>query len=298
VGGEKAIAILKKSLATQYPLVDEHDSAIVPLGQIGGEAVIPLLEKELADTHWVTNRNAALALGQVGGLKAVAALTKGLASEDEALRSYAAEALYKAACSEAVPILTKALEHTDESVRGYAGLALASVLAEKAVPILEKAGVEVPWDLLHEAGRERRVARTEEILVTQEDWGCGPQPLFRALADEFGGDKSVAIIEKALTNKQPSVRSAAAYALGTVGGPKAVPPLEKALIDGDPTVRSSAAWALGHIRGRSARDLLIAKLEVERDPTVYGVIHTTLKRAFPEDPVVTEALAKAPPISP
>jgi len=173
-----------------------------------------------------------------------------------------------------------------------------SVLAEKAVPILEKAGVEVPWDLLHEAGRERRVARTEEILVTQEDWGCGPQPLFRALADEFGGDKSVAIIEKALTNKQPSVRSAAAYALGTVGGPKAVPPLEKALIDGDPTVRSSAAWALGHIRGRSARDLLIAKLEVERDPTVYGVIHTTLKRAFPEDPVVTEALAKAPPISP
>ena len=59
-----------------------------------------------------------------------------------------------------------------------------------------------------------------------------------------------------------------AVALGNSGNPVAVPPLVAALADREPLVRSHAAWALGRLGGRPARDALERTLREDPDPDV------------------------------
>ena len=72
-------------------------------------------------------------------------------------------------------------------------------------------------------------------------------------------------------------------ALGNVGGAEDVAALAGALIDDSPLVRGHAAWALGRIGARlglgSARSLLLARADVERDETVREEIESALQEA-------------------
>jgi epoxyqueuosine reductase len=69
----------------------------------------------------------------------------------------------------------------------------------------------------------------------------------------------------------------AAVALGNWGDERALKPLAKALRDADPLVRGHAAWATGHIGKRAAHKLLQDVLEKETDADVRQEIETTLK---------------------
>lgn len=67
------------------------------------------------------------------------------------------------------------------------------------------------------------------------------QALGQLRATQAGG-VLLSILEKA---EQPGIRSASA--LGALGKPEAVSPLVEALQDSDPSVRAAAAWALGEL---------------------------------------------------
>ena len=64
-----------------------------------------------------------------------------------------------------------------------------------------------------------------------------------------------------LDDRNPEVRSAAAWMLGDAGSKRAVKPLLGHLTDSLPQVRGVAAWALGEIGDRDAVPALLARLE-------------------------------------
>ena len=64
----------------------------------------------------------------------------------------------------------------------------------------------------------------------------------------------------------------AAIVLGNQRDPAAVPALEQALSDADPVVRGAAAWALGQIGGAPTREALKSRLCVEDNATVRAEI--------------------------
>jgi len=55
----------------------------------------------------------------------------------------------------------------------------------------------------------------------------------------------------------------AAIALGNGGDPSAVPYLVKALSDAEPLIREACAWALGQLRGKGAEAALRERLMIE-----------------------------------
>jgi epoxyqueuosine reductase len=65
--------------------------------------------------------------------------------------------------------------------------------------------------------------------------------------------------------------------LGNSGDPAAVPVLERALEDRHPLVRGHAAWALGQVGGEVARDVLLARREVEEDGWVREELESALE---------------------
>jgi len=68
-----------------------------------------------------------------------------------------------------------------------------------------------------------------------------------------------------------------AVALGNWGDERAIKPLTKALRDADPLVRKHAAWALGQAGGRATHKLLRDVLQKETDASVRQEIEITLE---------------------
>lgn len=64
----------------------------------------------------------------------------------------------------------------------------------------------------------------------------------------------------------------ACLVLGNAGDPGSVPALSRALTDHDPLVRGAAAWALGRIGGMHSARALESRAEVEDNPTVIREI--------------------------
>jgi epoxyqueuosine reductase len=72
------------------------------------------------------------------------------------------------------------------------------------------------------------------------------------------------------------LRRNAAIVLGNCGDARAVPALVEALHDSEPTVRGAAAWALGRIGGESSRTALQARLPVEDNADVAEELRRAL----------------------
>ncbi len=66
-------------------------------------------------------------------------------------------------------------------------------------------------------------------------------------------------------------------AIGNWGNQRAVPALKKALTDDEPLVRSHAAWALGQIGGTAAEQILQTQLTVETEHEVITEIQDALE---------------------
>jgi len=114
----------------------------------------------------------------------------------------------------------------------------------------------------------------------------------------MGGEKALALLEKALADQDLEMRLHALQALGNVGGEKALAPLEKALADQDPIMRRSALNALGQVDGDKARDLLLAYLAKETNADELSYLRAVLVNKFRGDPAVEKALKKTSAVTP
>lgn len=72
-----------------------------------------------------------------------------------------------------------------------------------------------------------------------------------------------------------------AVALGNWGDERAVPALMRALADVEPLVRGHVAWGLGHIGGQAARKALEMALRSETDPYVQNEIQMAILTVSP-----------------
>lgn len=106
------------------------------IGQIGGEAEIPVLVKFLRNKDADENlrASAAAALGEIGGPKAIAALEDLLADSSEMLQLYALDALRAASAAVPVERLAPLLDHA-VTRKGAAGL-LGVSGSPTAVPLI------------------------------------------------------------------------------------------------------------------------------------------------------------------
>lgn len=69
----------------------------------------------------------------------------------------------------------------------------------------------------------------------------------------------------------------AAIALGNLKDHRFIPDIEKAMTDPEPMVRGASAWALGRIGGEKAKKILNLSLSRENDREVRKEISTALK---------------------
>ena len=98
-----------------------------------------------------------------------------------------------------------------------------------------------------------------DMLLDYADTPSDPelqQVALRAVG-EIGSTEATEDVAQQLVAEEPTVRSAAARALGMIGDPRAIAPLETVLAEDDaPEVRGSAAWALVEIGTAEALEVL------------------------------------------
>jgi len=83
-------------------------------------------------------------------------------------------------------------------------------------------------------------------------------------------------------SKRRGILRNAAIVLGNQQESSAIPALQRGLSDVEPLVRAASAWALGQIENTAARNLLTNRLSVESDPEVVEEIKTALGDSVPE----------------
>ena len=186
------------------------EAAGTALRQIGEPAVSGLLHA-LNDEDWRVRRGAAWALGEIADAAAVPALVTALSDQDSLVQRAAAVALGWIRDPAATPELLRALYDGDWRVRMAASEALGW-LGEPAVPGL----LEILNGPRHQDTLETRRLAIEALAGAR----CATAlvPLLYALEVE----------------DDPSLRAAAAAALGSLGDARALPYLRRALSDERP----------------------------------------------------------------
>jgi HEAT repeat protein len=145
VGGEKALALLEKTLADQDAMV-RRDAASA-LVWMGGEKALALLEKALADQDADVRGDVARLQAFVGGDKALAWLDKALADHDAAVRSEAAQALGIVGGDKARDLLLGTLAgEKDRGVRKKVRDALKSTFADDPAVVKALKNFTLPED--------------------------------------------------------------------------------------------------------------------------------------------------------
>lgn len=101
--------------------------------------------------------------------------------------------------------------------------------------------------------------------------------LLRVVCDR-ASQMSASAMQKGLEDPDPTVRAAAASAIGRCGEPTDVPALARRLTDDNDEVRSAVAQALGNFDDARARAALEAASQNETDAFVQVFIRGSLKR--------------------
>jgi HEAT repeat protein len=286
--GEKVLALLEKAFADQNGYV--RIRAVPPLGAVGGERAVALLGKALGDADGAVRRAAISALGSAGGDGALGLLEKALADRDPGMRAAAVSALGNVGSERAVALLEKALADKEARVRSAAVAGLGCVGGERAGALLERMLADPDAELRAAAvavlGRggpvPEKTLASEDVSVRRGAVGAlgGAGGLGRGAASALGNadrDKVVALLEKALGDKDTGVRTGAAFALGRAGGEQALAPLLKALADPEASVRRGAVYALGALGGEKALEAL-AKALADQDANVRSGVVVALGR--------------------
>ena len=194
-------------------------AALGAFGAIGAQAV----EGMLKDSRWFVVRNAVAVLGGVGDPSGVEALIETLANEHPGVRRETVMSLAKIGGEDSGSLVSSMLGDSDPEVRSAAARAVAALKVEKSYkPLME----------ILKKGDDEDVI--EEVL--------------RALG-ALGDPSAVPAIEKQMAGSMFSrpgkgVRIAGLAALAVMGTPRAVALVEKAKSDKDPEIRSAAAQFL------------------------------------------------------
>ena len=194
-------------------------AALAAFGSAGAQAV----ERMLRDSSWFVVRNGVAVLGAVGEQSAIEPLTATLANEHAGVRRETVRSLARIGGENAGLLVSSMLGDSDAAVRVEAARAVAALKVERAykqlVEILKKGD--------------------EESVVEQ---------VIRALG-ALGDPSAVPAIEKrvkgSLLSRPPkAVRLAGLAALASIGTPHAVSLVEKARTDKDPEISSAAQQLL------------------------------------------------------
>ncbi|MBN1375274.1 MAG: HEAT repeat domain-containing protein [Dehalococcoidia bacterium] len=219
---------------------DVRCAAAWALGQSGDDRAIAPLIGALDDTDEEVGQWAAGALQYIGG-PAVTPLITALKAEATMTRIAAAEILGQIKASDAVVPLIEALGNNDSVLRQMSAVALANIRVERAAVPLVAA--------LKDSDGAVRSAAVEALVNIGLP---AVKPLISALYDGVSY-----VIQEDGTLLE--IRQEAAMALGRIGDSGAVQPLATALQDADPYFSWDAAGALALI-GPPAVDTLIPLL--------------------------------------
>ncbi|MGB3535382.1 MAG: HEAT repeat domain-containing protein [Microcoleaceae cyanobacterium] len=232
IGSEMAVNALITTLRDSNTRVSR--SSVIALCKIGSELAIEHLITALSDEQSYVRRYAAEGLGKIGSPLAVKHLIIVLNDEDWYVGSCAAKALGKIGSPSAIKALKIALKSNNCWVRGSAAVALSQL------------GYEIEIDPL-------------TAILGDEDW----QDRYRC-EDRSGlwSDKLIYSIND-LEDKDWSIRSRAAEALGQARPEEAIEALIMTLKDEYDYVRGKAIIALGKIGSTQAVEPLIAYLQHE-----------------------------------
>ncbi len=202
----------------------------------------------LGSRHRVTRRRAADMLATIAAGSAAPALAAGSADRDILVRTTCAAALSGVGGPEVVPEIIATAEYAAEAVPGAAALivlglgvhqpsALAALLAADAAPAVRALAVAVASELrLAEHSEGLRRCLDSDALAADAARGLGLMgevaavPTLMAIATDKG--------------RPLEVRTAATVALGRIGNVSALCALEAQLSDRDWSLRTAAAQAL------------------------------------------------------
>jgi HEAT repeat protein len=272
---------------------------------------VPELATDLSAESEEVRREAASALWHLGPLAAdvVPELTKALASQDEIVRANAAGCLGNAGAvaKSALPALEKALSDTDENVRNWAAKAAVGIDAAAAFASPRRevrlAALQAYGDL-PDAKPWTRPEIVAGVLRCVDDadsdvrgWAVHALDVYATFWDQRPPEW-IAIFKRVLEkDREPAIRSAAAYGLGRYKGrgPDVVPALAAAAATGEAEARQGATLSLGLLgaESRSAIPVLLEALRA-RDAIVRIAAGVALRTvAEPGDAAVLAALAEA-----
>lgn len=237
IGDARAVEPLAESLEDRDG--DVRAAAAKALGEIGdGRAVEALIRRVKRDIYLV-KAWAAWALGRIGDRQAVGPLIAALTDRDWWVRTEAAWALGRIGDRRAMRPLTKAVRDKNASVRRAAARAIVQIGASEFE-------VSEFMRFLSSAAREHRLGAIEVL-------------------EKLGSREAVPELVRLLeSDKEPSVRTAAAKALGRMRDGRAVEALVRAVRrKQEAEGRAAAAWALGQIGDPRASDVLVEALRAD-----------------------------------
>jgi RNA polymerase sigma factor (sigma-70 family) len=288
----KALTIIEKELEHRHS--GRRWNAVKALKQVGGKRSLPFLRRAFRDQVGIVRETAISALGNVGNGESLRLIEKALESKNPRIRECAVFALGQARGEKALELLDKALKDKNVVVRMFAVTALGQIGGEKALKLIEKAMADNNNDSIrHRALWVLGQIGNEQALWLLNKAVDNKDPRIRAGAaaalGHVGGQESLPLLEKALNDKDVRVRESAVLALAWTGGDKTVALLGRALADKDPYLRSKAVGALGIVGSGRARDMLLARLPVEKNKAVLVSIHRVLKNSWAGAPAVEKA---------
>ncbi|MEI6148983.1 MAG: HEAT repeat domain-containing protein [bacterium] len=242
---DSALEILRAETSAQSIMICW--TAFMALGQTGDDKALPLLKQNLAHQEAAQRQLAVQALGLMGGMEAAALLEGMCRDSNQCVRAEAAKALGRSRSSDVARtfgLLQSALGDRFAIVRGNAATALGCIA-----------------DKLSAAQSEQTLEMLGKAIADQN-----PEVSRQALrASGRLGEKALGHIEKSLHDSDPTVRYAAAEALGHVSGEKAWALLTSMLSDQDRGVRGAVYRAAVYNQGTNALGLLKKGIAVELD---------------------------------
>ncbi len=259
----RLLALLRENPPPQWHV--REPAALLELGRLGDPAAIPELLRAL-DVPFANATGAATqALAAYPPDLALEPLLRTLRTADNPrVATHAAEALGLLKDARALGALQRASEGIDP------GLAVAA-----AVALARLNDPDAPQRLL-------RLAQSNTVRVRASALGALALTPSATLEGSRGRDLFNALTQ-GLTDPQPEVRSAAAFALGHLKRAGASPPVEAALrAEVSPLVRAHMVRALGLLATPDGLELLTQRLAVEEVSVRVEILHALASSGRPE----------------
>jgi HEAT repeat protein len=245
--------------AATLPDPDARMAAIGVLGRLRRPSSLSVLTQSVYDPDTSVRAFGAGALGEFGDPAAGSALTHALGDESPRVRAIAAASLGRLGLAQHRSLLRQAARDPDELVRAGAieGLLRLNAGTRCSRPAATKRNGHPTSHPLQEAKQcVPGNGSTGEVILFAADLAKHPAPSVRSAAAQalgLSGNKTgLSVLEPLLQDQQPQPRLAAVRALGKIGGRSVIPLLKKALQDTDPAIRITAGGGLVQVLSKEA----------------------------------------------